>query len=143
MRLTNFTDYGLRILMRLASDPDRAFSTADIAEEFDLSRHHLAKVMQALAAQGYVQTRRGQGGGAVLARPAGDIRIGDVVRALEQGHSLVECFTANGTCTCAPICRLKGMLAGAEAAFLDDLNRHTLTDCALPPLQGKGGRAIA
>lgn len=135
MRLTSFTDYGLRILMRLASDPKRAFSTAEIAEEFGLSRHHLAKVMQALAAEGYVQTRRGQGGGAVLARPAVEIRIGDVVRLLERGHTLVECFAPDGgACACLPDCRLKGMLARAEASFIDDLNRNTLADCALPKL---------
>ncbi len=133
MRLTRFADYGLRILMRLASDPARAFSTGDIAQEFDLSRHHLAKVMQMLASHGYVKTRRGKGGGAVLARPAEEIRIGDVVRLLERGHALVECFAEDGgACGCMADCRLKYMFADAEERFFDRLNRHTLADCALP-----------
>ncbi|MEC7256973.1 MAG: Rrf2 family transcriptional regulator, partial [Pseudomonadota bacterium] len=68
MRLTSFTDYGLRMLMRLASAPDRAFSTADLAGEFQLSRNHLIKIMQKLGRAGLVQTRRGGGGGATLAR---------------------------------------------------------------------------
>ena len=46
MRLTSFTDYGLRMLMRMASAPERAFSTAELADEFGLSRNHLAKIMQ-------------------------------------------------------------------------------------------------
>lgn len=45
MRLTSFTDYGLRMLMRMAGEPDRAFSTAELAGDFGLSRHHLAKIM--------------------------------------------------------------------------------------------------
>jgi DNA-binding IscR family transcriptional regulator len=48
--------------------------------------------MQKLAQAGYVTTRRGGGGGAVLARPAHQIRLGDIVRLLEEGQPLVECF---------------------------------------------------
>ena len=96
MRLTTFTDYGLRMLMRLASEPGRAFSTADLAEEFGLSRNHLAKIMQHLARAGFVETRRGGGGGAVLARPADRIRLGNVIDLLEEGQPLVECFGTDG-----------------------------------------------
>ncbi len=40
MRLTNFTDYGLRVLMRLAGEPDRSFTTEEVAREFHVSRDH-------------------------------------------------------------------------------------------------------
>lgn len=133
MRLTSFTDYGLRMLMRMASAPERAFSTAELADEFRLSRHHLTKIMQRLAGAGVVATRRGGGGGAVLARSAADIRLGDVVRLLEQGQALVECFAPRGgDCTIDGCCRLKARLRSAEAAFLADLDRSTLADIALP-----------
>ena len=132
MRLTAFTDYGLRALMRMASAPDRAFSTAELAREFDISRNHLAKIMQRLARSGIVETRRGGGGGATLARSPASIRLGDVVRILEQGHVLVDCFASGGECTIAGCCRLKGRLRAAEAAFLADLDRATLADVALP-----------
>lgn len=136
MRLTSFTDFGLRALMRMASDPDRAFSTADLAEEFALSRHHLTKIMAALAQAGIVSTRRGGGGGAMLARPAGRIGLGEVVRVLEAGQPLVECFAASGgDCTITGCCRLKSRLRSAEAAFLADLDRSTLADMALPPME--------
>lgn len=82
MRLTSFTDYGLRMLMRMASAPERAFSTADLADEFGLSRNHLSKIMQRLASAGIVETRRGGGGGARLARPASELQLGQVVSVL-------------------------------------------------------------
>lgn len=132
MRLTSFTDYGLRALMRLASAPERDFSTAELAEEFGVSRHHLAKIMTVLAQAGVVVTRRGGGGGASLAQPATDIRLGEIVRLLERGQSLVECFSESGACPLLPQCRLKGFLAGAEQAFLAALDGHSLADCALP-----------
>ncbi|MEZ5812806.1 MAG: Rrf2 family transcriptional regulator [Rhizobiaceae bacterium] len=133
MRLTSFTDYGLRMLMRMASAPRQAFSTADLAEEFKLSRNHLTKIMQQLARGGIVETRRGGSGGAVLRRDPADIRLGDVVRLLEQGQALVECFRSGGSdCTIEGCCRLKARLRHAEAQFLNDLNQSTLADIALP-----------
>lgn len=136
MRLTSFTDFGLRALMRMASEPDRAFSTADLADEFALSRNHLTKIMTALAQAGIVTTRRGGGGGAMLARPADRIGLGEVVRVLEAGQPLVECFAATGgNCTITGCCRLKVRLRSAEAAFLADLERSSLADVALPPME--------
>ncbi len=134
MRLTSFTDFGLRVLMRMAGEPERAFTTAELADEFIVSRNHLAKVISALAGAGYLETRRGGGGGAMLAKPAGDIRLGDVVARLEADQALVECFAVSGNaCTLTPRCRLKARLAHAEAAFIDDLNRSTLADCVYRP----------
>ncbi len=132
MRLTSFTDFGLRALMRMASAPDRAFSTAEIADEFRISRNHLTKIIQRLARHGIVTTRRGTGGGAMLARDAAEISLGEIVRLLEKDQSLVECFSPDGACSVFPVCRLKGKLQTAEAAFLQELDRSTLADIALP-----------
>lgn len=132
MRLTSFTDFALRALMRIASEPERPHSTAEIADEFGISRNHLTKAMAALAAAGIVETRRGSGGGAVLARPASELRLGDIVAVLEKGTALVECFGGSGgACVITPTCRLKAVLAGAENRFIEDLNRHSLADIAL------------
>lgn len=134
MRLTSFTDYGLRMLMRMAGTPDRGFSTAEMADEFGLSRHHLSKIIQKLSQAGYVTTRRGGGGGAMLSRPAAEIGLGQVIRLLEQGQPLVDCFAADGSgCTLDGHCRLKSRLRSAESAFLADLDRSTLADIALAP----------
>jgi Rrf2 family nitric oxide-sensitive transcriptional repressor len=134
MRLTSFTDFGLRTLMRMAGAPDRSFSTAEIAEEFRISRNHLTKVARSLAAAGFVETRRGAGGGLRLARPAEKITFGEIVRALEQSAALVECFRADGgACVLTPRCRLISRLAAAEQAFLAELDQSTLADCAYRP----------
>lgn len=133
MRLTAFTDFGLRALMRLAGEPGRSFSTGEIATEFGISRHHLIKVVGDLAQAGFVTTQRGSGGGFRLARPAQTIGLGEVVRALEARHALVECFREDGgSCLLTPHCRLKGKLASAREAFLRELDRTMLADCAYP-----------
>lgn len=135
MRLTAFTDYGLRALMRIASDPGRGFSTAALAAEFGLSRNHLAKIVQRLVRGGILTTRRGGGGGAMLARAPQDITLGSVVRLLEEGGAgLVDCLSHDGPhCSIDGRCGLKHRLRRAEALFLAELDRSTLADIALPP----------
>ena len=131
VRLTSFTDYGLRVLMRLAGAPERSFTTDQIATEFAISRNHLTKVVQDLVRFGYVAAQRGKGGGLRLARPAEDIRLGEVVRHLEGDGALVECFRADGgACTLRSTCGLRQRLAKARESFLDSLNTSTLADCA-------------
>ncbi len=134
MRLTAFTDFGLRVLMRLADAPDRVITTEALATELAISRHHLTKVVRALGAAGFVSTARGAGGGFRLARPAGAITVGDVVRRLEARHALVECFRADGgACVLTPGCRLKKYLARAREAFHAELETVTIADCAAAP----------
>ena len=133
MRLAAFTDYGLRVLMRLANDPRESFTTAGIAEEFRIPYNHLAKVVQDLGAGGFVITRRGAGGGLRLARPAESISLGEVVRFLEQRYPLVECFRMDGgNCVLTPRCRLRSHLAAAYGKFLESLEATSVAECAFP-----------
>jgi Rrf2 family transcriptional regulator, nitric oxide-sensitive transcriptional repressor len=133
MRLTSFTDFALRALMRLAGEPTRSFATNEIAAEFGISRNHLAKVVRDLADGGFISTQRGAGGGFGLARPPQSITIGEVVRALEARHALVECFRDDGGgCVLTPRCRLKTRLAAAREAFMRELDATTLAECAYP-----------
>ncbi|WIM11493.1 Rrf2 family transcriptional regulator [Enhydrobacter sp.] len=133
MRLTAFTDFGLRALMRLAGEPDRSFTSEEIASEFAISRHHLIKVVRRLADAGYVRTQRGAGGGFQLARAAESITLGEVVRDLEEDQPIVECYRADGGhCLLTPRCRLRRRLAAAREAFLAELDRTSLADCAYP-----------
>ncbi len=125
--------------MRMAQAPDRGFSVSELAGEFAVSRNHLAKVVSALASAGFVETKRGGGGGARLARPTASIRLGEVVRALERDQALVECFSPGGAvCSLLPACGLKGRLRNAEEAFLAELDRSTLADCVQPAFARAG-----
>ena len=131
MRLTRYTDYALRVLIYLGQHPDRLCTIPEIAGAYAISQNHLTKVVQDLARGGFVTTQRGAGGGIRLARPAQDIRLGEVVRFLEQRYALAECFRADGgNCPLTPSCRLRSRLASAQEAFLADLDRSTVADCA-------------
>ena len=135
MQLTRFTDYSLRVLIHLGKDPGAQATVAGIAAEHAISRHHLTRVAHQLGLKGYIETVRGKGGGFRLARSPGSIRIGDVVRDMENGFELAECFRpGESSCRLLPACALKSVLAEAGRAFLGSLDRYTLADLLpLPP----------
>lgn len=130
MRLLASTDFALRVLMRLGEDPARHRSTETLAAEIGVPRNHLHKIVQALAEAGLVRTLRGARGGVLLAREPSAISLGVVVRRLEEGQALVECFRSDGgACCMAADCRLRGVLWRAREAFLAVLDATTLADC--------------
>ena len=131
MRLLASTDYALRLLMLLAeAKPEETINVETLARTLGLSRNHLHKIVQDLHALGVVETLRGVGGGVRLAKPARELRVGALVRALESGQVLVECFRADhGCCTLEPGCRLRPMLRKARETFYESLDRHSLADC--------------
>lgn len=135
MRLSLFTDYALRVLM-FGALKQETFSLSEIAEAYDISRNHLVKVVNHLAKLGYLETKRGRGGGIALGMPASEIRLGLLVRRTENAPVLVECFDARkNTCPINGMCRLKGVLARAASAFYDELDRHTVADLVDGPLR--------
>jgi len=124
MRLTRYTDYSLRVLIHLALYPEQLCSIGEIARTYGISHNHLVKAVHALARNGFVQTVRGRTGGIRLARPAGKISVGEVVRKTEEGFQLADC----SSCTLSPACGLTGVLAQGVTAMLKVYDTHTIAD---------------
>ena len=128
MRLTAFTDYSLRVLVFLAAQPGRRATIAEIATAFDVKENHLTKVVHFLGKAGLLANVRGKGGGLGLAKRPEDIVIGQVVRQTEGVGQPAECFSAEGDCCIARVCRLRGVLGEALNAFYKVLDAWTLAD---------------
>jgi len=129
MRLTLFSDFSLRMLLYLATHPDRNVELSEVADAYGVSHHHLNKVVQTLVAEGLVISVRGRGGGLRLGRAPEAINIGALVRLTEPDLDLVECFdSATNTCPIDSACGLKRVLVDAQRAFLGALDAHTLAD---------------
>lgn len=130
MRLTQWSDYSLRVLMYCAHAEGRAkpVTITEIAQAHRISRNHLTKVVMTLAELGLLKTTRGRGGGLRLLKPAGKIVIGEVVRKTENDLALVECFGEHNSCLLDRGCRLKMILGRALAKFMTELDGVTLAD---------------
>ena len=140
MRLSEYTDYTLRVLMYCAAHRERLVTIAELAEHHRLSKNHLMKVVNDLAHRGLIETTRGRGGGLRLLAEPEAIRIGDVVRATETDFRLVECFDADtDACTLSTSCRLKHLFGEALRGYFKALDGATLADmtAGLPEPKGR------
>lgn len=135
MKLTRFTDYSLRVLIYLGTRDNGRVTIREISDAYGISRNHLMKVVSLLTRMGYLDARRGPGGGIALARPPAEIVIADVIRDMEDDLNLVECFCDDGKCVIKPICELKSALRKALHAYLSTLEQYTLSDLLKPRKQ--------
>lgn len=133
MRLTQLTDFAMRMLIHLAQHPDRLCTIAEVAERYQVSEAHLMKITHQLGREGWVTTVRGKGGGMTLALPPDQIRLGEVVRSMESDFAMVECFSTGSSCMLTGACKLTGVMQGALQSFMDHLDAHTLADILPDP----------
>ena len=133
MRLNLHTDYALRLLMFLAVKQQQA-SIDEIAKAYGISRNHLMKVGQRLTELGYVEARRGRGGGMALARAPESINVGEVVRLVESTGAFVECFDPKtNQCRVNGVCGLQGALSLALGDFMARLDSYSVADLVPAP----------
>jgi len=134
MQLTRWTDFALRTLMLLGVQPDdRYVPSSEVSRLFELPPDHLRKVTHELMKQGWIEGKRGAGGGVRLAVDPATLRVGRIVSTLER-LDLLECFDPDrDACLISAPCRLKHVLQEATQAFVAVLDQHTLADLVAAP----------
>ncbi len=136
MQLTQFTDYSLRVLLYLAANPGRRSNISEIADSYGISKNHLMKVVQHLAAKGLVHSIRGRQGGLYHNAEADKVSLGEVLRMCEPDFAIVECMDGTpGRCPIDSACYLKSVLSNAFRKFLEELDGYTLGEMARNPQQ--------
>jgi Rrf2 family protein len=134
MEISRRTDYGVRVILDLASlqDGERA-STQEIAERQSIPAPFLAKIVSQLSTSGLVETYRGAGGGVMLARPPAEINLLDVIEALDGPVRLNRCVIEPDACPREDKCPVHDVWVEAQR----DLTR-TLTSVTFDNLAEQG-----
>lgn len=143
MRLMTMTDYAMRLLMYLGQRPGSLCTISEIASAYGISEGHMMKLTHKLGLHGWIETVRGKGGGIRLAHAPETIRLGDVVRCIENDFYLVECFASGSTCTLTGHCQLTEVMHSALDSFLNRLDDYTLADILQPRAPQRGARVVA
>ncbi len=131
MQLNKFTDYALRILMYISRPRDVPYTIAEIAEDLHVSQNHLVKIVHFMGKQDWILTSRGKGGGLKLNPDALDLKLGTVVRILQDDKPIVECNTP--PCVLRANCGLKGILDQALEQFYQSLDQYSLAEVLKTP----------
>jgi Rrf2 family protein len=112
------TDYAVRTVLHLASVRDGAnVQVREVAAQRRLPLSFVRRIVARLSAAGILDTTRGSGGGIRLARPAGEISMLDVVRAMEGDVALNPCVVAPHSCPLAANCPAQRAWSDATAVL--------------------------
>ena len=137
LRLNRITDYAVVVLTQMVREPDKQVTAPQLSEESSVPAPTVAKVLKALAKEGVLASQRGVHGGYRLARPAGDISMLEVIRALEGPVSLTACVDgAEGDCDVELLCPVRGNWDRVNTAIRGALADVTLEDMAIPTMFG-------
>ena len=128
MRLSNFTDYSLRVLMYLAVKEEELSTVSEISEKFGISYNHLIKVVHNLSKLNLISTYKGRGGGICLNASPREFNVGKIIKTLEESSLLIECIGDKNFCRIEPVCVLKKILVSAQESFYATLEKFTLED---------------
>jgi Rrf2 family cysteine metabolism transcriptional repressor len=138
MMFSTKAEYGVRVMVALARrDGEAPISLAEIAEDDGLPLAYLEHLMARLRKAGLVDSRRGARGGYLLARPAGEITMAEVVAALEGSIAPIECITegTDGSLVCAreaadddQVCATKLLWTRVRGSIVRTLQDTTLSD---------------
>jgi len=135
MKLSKRGEYALRSLINLgiAAKVGRSLlRVSELAKAEDLPVKFLEQVMQQLREAGYVVAERGKHGGYRLAREAGKISIGEVVRLIDGPLAPIGCVSQSAyePCNCPDEahCGLRMLMLDVRNAIANILDRYTLAD---------------
>jgi Rrf2 family protein len=132
--LTNKGKYGLKAMVHLAGvEAGGLAQVADIAESNSISKKFLDHILTELRHAGLVYSKKGKGGGYALAKPAHEIRVGAIVRALDGPLAPFPCasVTAYRPCDdCGDLttCAVRQMMVEARNAVASVLDNRTLAE---------------
>ncbi|MCH8136620.1 MAG: Rrf2 family transcriptional regulator [Proteobacteria bacterium] len=124
-------DYGLRMLIDLAQQPvDSPATSSDIASRQAIPEAFVVQLFMTLTRSGMVASRRGPKGGHVLAMPAAEISVAEVVQAFDRSIAPVGCLHSPEDCTLSSACSQRELWSEVEQILMDVLSKTSVADLA-------------
>jgi len=129
MRLSTRGRYGTRALLELAMHQGEGpVLLRDIARKQEISLSYLEHLITPLIAAGFVVSTRGPKGGVMLARPANEIRLNEIIHILDGPIAPVECVNSKKACARSEKCAPRDIWQELRKAMNDVLSSTTLKD---------------
>ena len=122
LNISEGSTLGLHAALLLSKGTEEPTTTAEAAEKMEVSTAHLSKVFQRLAKAGIVTAVRGPKGGYLLGRPLSEIRLLDVLEAIEGPMRLSSCLLRKPRCG-SDGCMLGGLLSKINKQVLEHFEK--------------------
>lgn len=124
--ITRDTDYAIRALCCIAGSKKKGASVSELVKELNIPRPFLRKILQILTKTGLLESRKGKGGGFVLAADVKDINVFNLIEIFQGPFQLSEHIFKGKECPLIKRCVLKGKLDRIEKDVISSLKRMTV-----------------
>lgn len=127
MQLTRAGEYGVRAVIYLAAWPEgKIIFVGEISESQDIPKSFASKILQILVKSGLVRSQRGVKGGFMLAKPASQITLRDVIEVVEGPIFLNQCLIKKGECPRDDFCPVHPVWREAQDKLMEILGGATI-----------------
>jgi len=131
MLYSRSAEYAIRAFVNLAQVPDGSYAMVkQIAAEEEIPAHFLAKILQQLARKGLLRSSKGPTGGFALRVDPGEIRLLDIVEALDGLAPYQQCASGLSECSDEMPCSMHDSWINLRSRIMDYLGRNTIADLA-------------
>jgi len=138
------SEYAIRAFVHLAQVPDGRYAMVkNIAEAEDIPAHFLAKILQQLARKGLLRSSKGPTGGFALRVDAEDIRLLDIVEALDGLAPYQQCASGLAECNDDMPCSMHDSWVALRSRIMDYLGKNSIADLAKALEQKKKSLAVS
>jgi len=125
------SEYAIRAFVYLAQVPDGRYAMVkNIAESEEIPAHFLAKILQQLARKGLLRSSKGPTGGFALRVDAADIRLLDIVEALDGLAPYQQCASGLAECNDDMPCSMHDSWVTLRSRIMDYLGKNSIADLA-------------
>ena len=142
LRLSKMADYGTVVLTAMTSEPQRSRSAAELATALHVPAPTVSKILKTLTRAGLVTSVRGAQGGSLLARPAADISMADIIHAMDGPIGMTECSVTPGLCTQEKGCAVRANWQRVNQVVMGVLQEMKLDQMSAPVVPPAAGVAL-
>lgn len=126
MEISRRTDYAIRLIAALAASGDEPRSVRVVAEEYDVPYAFARSIQHDLALAGLIKSRRGVHGGMMLAKPADELTLLDIIESMQGPLSIAICARETNWCPRDEHCPFHQVWLGADVLMHNYLSSVTV-----------------
>lgn len=133
MFLSNTAQYAVRILLYMATDPEKKYSAAELIQKLKISDKYLRRIMTDMAKSGFIESISGRSGGYVFKKKSGDIKLSEIIFSFEDQLKFDQCLLGLENCGDDHPCKLHSSWKNIKTDLVNLLNNTTLDSLDVIP----------
>lgn len=128
MNFNKTTEYTFRILSFMAEDESRIYSVDEVFNKLQIPYRYLRKLMTNLTKSEFIDSIQGKNGGYKISKKLKNIKLLDILNAVDPDYLLAKCFFGFDNCALQPTCTMHDQWTDVRTNIINILENTSLAD---------------